>query len=308
MAETAIDQDAKTILEQTEASIAEAFQQMLANDAMLTVLLTLTEIQTAEAEILKSQLAGEQSIISTSFSWGNEHRTSFVLPLQVAEGLLQEIAATNEAIDTLDVIFENWNVAASNVLAKSVDPQPSFEPPESETRELGDEDLAPGSLLYTYDLTVGEKSFTLHRIVPEIWADMIRSANLEVTTVDDLPDLPQAAADAEPEGVQVEGVEFGDLKQDSGNSGGHTPISMLYDLKLDLVVELGRTRKQIKEILDIGKGSIIELDKLAGDPLEIFVNDRKLAEGEVVVVDDHFGIRITNLANLSERIRSLGDT
>ena len=82
---------------------------------------------------------------------------------------------------------------------------------------------------------------------------------------------------------------------------------MLYDINLNLVVELGRTKKQVKEILEIGKGSIIELEKLAGDPVEIYVNDKKLAEGEVVVVDDHFGVRITSLIKQSERIQNLGE-
>jgi len=81
---------------------------------------------------------------------------------------------------------------------------------------------------------------------------------------------------------------------------------MLLDVDLEVLVELGRKTMLIKDVLKLGKGSVVELDKAAGEPLGIFVNGKKLAEGEVVVVDDHFGIRISQLAGAAERIKSLG--
>ncbi|MCH7527916.1 MAG: flagellar motor switch protein FliN [Candidatus Marinimicrobia bacterium] len=81
---------------------------------------------------------------------------------------------------------------------------------------------------------------------------------------------------------------------------------MLLDVELDVTVELGRKIMLVEEILRLGKGSVVELDKLAGEPVDILVNGKKLAEGEVVVVEDHFGVRLTNLINPRERIRSLG--
>jgi flagellar motor switch protein FliN/FliY len=81
---------------------------------------------------------------------------------------------------------------------------------------------------------------------------------------------------------------------------------MLMDVEMEIYVELGKKTMLVKDILKLGKGSVVELEKAAGEPLGIFVNGRKLAEGEVVVVDDHFGIRITQLAGTKERIKSLG--
>ena len=87
-------------------------------------------------------------------------------------------------------------------------------------------------------------------------------------------------------------------------------MSLLMDLTLPVTVELGRTEMVIKDILKLRQGSMIELDKLAGEPVDLVVNGRKLAEGEVVVIDEYFGIRITNLAETSEQeleeLRSLG--
>ena len=73
-----------------------------------------------------------------------------------------------------------------------------------------------------------------------------------------------------------------------------------------MTVELGRKIMLVEEILRLGKGSVVELNKLAGEPVDILVNGKKLAEGEVVVVEDHFGVRLTHLINPRERIKSLG--
>ncbi|MBI4531928.1 MAG: flagellar motor switch protein FliN [Candidatus Latescibacteria bacterium] len=87
-------------------------------------------------------------------------------------------------------------------------------------------------------------------------------------------------------------------------------MSLLMNLTLPITVELGRTEIAIKDILKLRQGSMIELDKLAGEPVDLVVNGRKLAEGEVVVIDESFGIRITNLVETSEReleeLQSLG--
>ena len=76
-------------------------------------------------------------------------------------------------------------------------------------------------------------------------------------------------------------------------------------IHLPVVIELGRTRMLIKEIIDLAPGAIIELDKLTGEPVELYVNGKKFALGEVVVVDENFGVRITELVKIEERLASL---
>ncbi|MFC1528870.1 flagellar motor switch protein FliN [Candidatus Latescibacterota bacterium] len=109
---------------------------------------------------------------------------------------------------------------------------------------------------------------------------------------------------SEEASIPVQSAEFQQLRPsdedvDKGN------IDRLLDVVLNLSVELGQKQMQIKEILDLGPGKIIELDKLAGEPVDLLVNGKLLAKGEVVVVDENFGVRITDLINPKDMIRSL---
>ncbi|MFE0506484.1 flagellar motor switch phosphatase FliY [Peribacillus butanolivorans] len=82
-------------------------------------------------------------------------------------------------------------------------------------------------------------------------------------------------------------------------------LSMLMDIPLQVTVELGRTKRSVKEILELSSGSIIELDKLAGEPVDILVNSRLIAKGEVVVIDENFGVRVTDIMSQSDRLKKL---
>lgn len=82
-------------------------------------------------------------------------------------------------------------------------------------------------------------------------------------------------------------------------------LNMLMDIPLQVTVELGRTKRSVKEILELSSGSIIELDKLAGEPVDILVNSRLIAKGEVVVIDENFGVRVTDIVSQSDRLKRL---
>ncbi|RYM07174.1 flagellar motor switch phosphatase FliY [Sporolactobacillus sp. THM7-7] len=105
----------------------------------------------------------------------------------------------------------------------------------------------------------------------------------------------------------VRPAEFSTFADDEEppRNGGTRNLDLLMDIPLDVSVELGRTRKTVKEVLEIGPGSIIELDKLAGESIDILVNQKYVAKGEVVVVDENFGIRITEILNHYDRIKDL---
>ncbi len=105
---------------------------------------------------------------------------------------------------------------------------------------------------------------------------------------------------------EVQSVAFENLTDtETKSAGGENKLDLLLDLDLMVSVELGKTAMMIKDILELGRGSIIEFDKLVSEPVDILVNGRKMAEGEVVVVDKHFGIRITSLIDPSERVKGL---
>jgi flagellar motor switch protein FliN/FliY len=82
-------------------------------------------------------------------------------------------------------------------------------------------------------------------------------------------------------------------------------LELLYSIQLPVSVELGRTTMYIRDILRLGRGSVIEFDRLISDPVDILIDGKKVAEGEVVVIDKHFGIRITTLVEPAERLRGL---
>lgn len=116
-----------------------------------------------------------------------------------------------------------------------------------------------------------------------------------------LAELEAASSDAGEEAVQEpeQDVTSSDPSQGTGN------LDLLRDVTLTITVELGRRDMRFGEVLELGKGSLVELNKVADEPVDIYVNQSKIAEGEVVVVDDHFGVRITKLLN-SERLGRKG--
>ena len=99
--------------------------------------------------------------------------------------------------------------------------------------------------------------------------------------------------------LQYPNLMGGGAPADQGN------IGLLMDVYMEMTVELGRTKKPIKEILGFGEGTIIELDKLAGEPVDILVNHKPIAKGEVVVIDENFGVRITEILSPQERVSEL---
>ncbi len=100
-----------------------------------------------------------------------------------------------------------------------------------------------------------------------------------------------------------------EIKGGEGEKPGANAVSNLdfiLDIPLEISVELGRVRMMISELLQLGQGSVIELNKLAGEPLEIFVNQKLIARGEVVVVNEKFGIKMTDILSPIERVQQLG--
>jgi flagellar motor switch protein FliN/FliY len=93
-----------------------------------------------------------------------------------------------------------------------------------------------------------------------------------------------------------------------GNIGAGNDLNMILDIPVQLTVELGRTRIPIKHILQLAQGSVVELEALAGEPMDVLVNGYLIAQGEVVVVNDKFGIRLTDIVTPSERMRRLSRT
>ena len=91
----------------------------------------------------------------------------------------------------------------------------------------------------------------------------------------------------------------------SGPKEGDRNLELILDIPLKVTVELGRTKMLVSELLNLGQGSVIELNKLAGEPMEILVNDKLVARGEAVVVNEKFGVRLTDIISQQERVEQL---
>ncbi|NTU48248.1 MAG: flagellar motor switch protein FliN [Syntrophobacteraceae bacterium] len=102
-----------------------------------------------------------------------------------------------------------------------------------------------------------------------------------------------------------DGARFPTLEKGEQKKGTKRDLDFLLDIPLEISVELGRTNMIINDLLQLGQGSVVELDKLAGEPLEIFVNHKLVARGEAVVVNDKFGVRITDIISPIERVKQL---
>jgi flagellar motor switch protein FliN len=120
-----------------------------------------------------------------------------------------------------------------------------------------------------------------------------------------MPSYPQTLGAAGGRSVNVNPVQFASFQGNGLSQADETNLSLLLDIPLKVTVELGRTQKQIKEILELSQGSIIELDKLAGEPVDILVNNKLIAKGEVVVIDENFGVRVTDIVSQWDRVQKI---
>lgn len=116
----------------------------------------------------------------------------------------------------------------------------------------------------------------------------------------------QAAPPSARKEAKVHRAELHDLEEDElGAHQEEVNLDMLLDIPVDISMEIGRTRISIRNLLQLTQGSVVELDRLAGEPLDVLVNGTLIAHGEVVVVNEKFGIRLTDVISASERVKRL---
>ena len=105
--------------------------------------------------------------------------------------------------------------------------------------------------------------------------------------------------------TEVTNISFDDLKDKKPDSRASLDLDFILDIPLTLTCELGRSKMLISELLQLGQGSVLELTKLAGEPMDVYVNQRLIARGEVVVVNEKFGVRLTDIVSPAERVNKL---
>ena len=139
--------------------------------------------------------------------------------------------------------------------------------------------------------------------------EIIKEEKYQNTKFDEFPTNILNAPPPEKSGEQpitVQPVQFPSFDNHLGMKlEGNRNFDLLLDIKLQLTVELGRTEMPIKKILELTRGSIIELDKVAGEPVELYASGKMIAKGEVVVIEDNFGLRIISIVSPDDRIKNL---
>ncbi|MGL4981791.1 MAG: flagellar motor switch protein FliN [Treponemataceae bacterium] len=160
-------------------------------------------------------------------------------------------------------------------------------------------------VLLSFPVSTEGQSFTLWEVVSsQVASSMINalsdssSQSQQNFTATSAQSAGQMGSSGVPNvhSLQYQSLQNGVGIQEQGN------IGLIMDVFMEMTVELGRTKKQIKEILGLGEGTIIELDKLAGEPVDILVNHKAIAKGEVVVIDENFGVRVTEILSPIERV------
>jgi flagellar motor switch protein FliN len=123
---------------------------------------------------------------------------------------------------------------------------------------------------------------------------------------DDVKDEMAQSSKAAPQSrTEVTNVNFDELKKKRPDNKTTFDLDFILDIPLTLTAELGRSKMLISELLQLGQGSVLELTKLAGEPMDIYVNQRLIARGEVVVVNEKFGVRLTDIVSPAERVNKL---
>lgn len=135
--------------------------------------------------------------------------------------------------------------------------------------------------------------------------------SLDDSWADALEESSEGSVDKKEEKVESpasdsEDAAFAELGNGKTSSSGERNLDFLLDLPLKVTVELGRNTMLIDKMLQLTQGSVIELEKAAGEPVEIFVNDKLLGKGEVIVVNDRFGVRLTEIISQVDRIKNIG--
>ena len=221
-----------------------------------------------------------------------------------------DIPELNEmAISTLqeamNQIFSSRNTAIGQKYSKTLT---SNNPKLSAVDAAGSLTIPEGSyVFFEYSIILGKLNSSFYELCPiSLYKEIIKQGDAfdidsSSSSSDDLSSLLEGSDIENSGSVNVQPAQFGSLDsvasvEPKGN------ISLLMDVPMQLTVELGRTKKIIKEILTLGEGSIIELDKLAGEPVDILVNQKLIARGEVVVIDENFGVRVTDIVNPKDRI------
>jgi flagellar motor switch protein FliN/FliY len=278
------------------------------------------------------QLEGPIVQITADYSEGVKGKHSFI----ITEGTAKQIAAlmmaqdegalTEMSLSALTEGFSQMSGASLNTIEDKIGGPVKTVSPQAQIKEGPEDiDLPEGSFIrIRYDITTDGKSSRIDEILEIQAARTIVGSSVQASQaarpgvavahgqpepsegigLEGLFGGPSSGPQAPAQSIGVQSVQFSPLTQ-SQHSEVFGNIGLLMDVSMQLTVELGRTKMLIKDILGMGEGTIVELDKLAGEPVDLLVNGKLIAKGEVVVIDENFGVRVTDIISPMDRISNL---
>lgn len=251
-------------------------------------------IREKDAQVIAQLMLGQEP--------GGEVELDEICLSALGEAMNQMMGSAATAIST---IFQRVvNISPPRV--KLVD----FTQEEMEEILTGDPDIVKVSFQLSVEGLVESE---IMQLIPLSFAKEMAETLLKPGSMPGTPpgkgeEQPEPEPEPEPEHEHdqpvIQPVQFAPLEPEE-TEGEKGNIDLLLDIPLEVTVELGRTRRMVKEVLELGVGSLLELDKLAGEPVDILVNGKLIAKGEVVVVGENFGVRVTEIAAVQERVKTL---
>ena len=322
-------------LQQIAATVAEESAVVMSTLLDKKIELKLQSSGAAAADALGGVFPGEMVVVDCPFASGFDATNSFVfnkpLVAKLSDLMMMGDGTAEFNEDHIDAIQEGVNQmmgAAAATLSTKLNKSVDFQPSSARLSVFAEAGLAIDDLTaVNFDLEIeGTSQGAIALLIPytviqESAAAMSSGAAKEAAEegagAGDM-DMGLAGLDV---GAGQAGEEEGEEEAAGGGFGGgggfampqiagisskeRERLELLMDIRLDVSIELGRSIMLVRDILELGPGSVIELNKMAGESVDLLINNKKLAEGEVVVVDENFGVRITHLVSMEERIRML---
>ena len=311
------------------SSAATALSSLLSRPVQITT----PEVELVDEDEVRRAFAGPAVLVIIEYTEGLDGRNIFLLSTRdasvVADLMMGGEGTATEEMDELhaSAVAEAMNQmmgSAATAMAEMVGHRIDISAPQVHVLDLRDETFGgtlgfDGALVRTsFHLNVGDLLDTsLMQLMPIGFArSLVEALTPPAGTAAPRPPAQDSAEEPEPAAAEddrhlhsvpvpvAQPVTFPTL-DDVPSSPGGGDISMLLDVPLQVTVELGRTSLRIRDVLELVPGSIVELDKLAGGPVDVLVNGKQIARGEVVVIDEEFGVRITDVASQAKRLRGL---
>ena len=326
--------DTGSLSENEKNAFMEIINQQLVNasNTLSTIVTKKVTLTDANLEVktpvdLRSELGGEYLQIRIDYTEGMSGETLYLMKKQdgsVIADLMMGQEGTSPPADLNDLYLSalgeavsQINSASLNIISDKIHKAIKTTPPKVEVVSDPSKIMLPTGdqvVRVACSLTIeGLVSSQLVQVYPISFIKEVVSTgaaspvsydmNQQAASAAPIAATPAAAPTAEQ--VKVQQVQFPPLNIQGVSPEQAANIQLLMDVPMQLTVELGRTRMLVKEILSLGEGSIIELDKLAGEPVDLLVNNKLIAKGEVVVIDENFGVRVTDIINPVDRLMGL---